>query len=596
MLDRKKIRGYLEKFDFRTLFIEELGWDYGGSDVGVEVSDCRYQLRAIANKRGMVAYQYIAGQNEIFPDYPTRQKIQRNVAKTVHEHFIIYANQDESSQYWQWVKRLPGRTDRVYTHSLHRNQAGVALIRLLNQLVFTLEEEDDLTITDVSGRVRAAFDVEKVTKRFYDRFKKESVSFLSAIEGFNNLADREWYASLILNRVMFIYFIQKRGFLDEDINYLRSRLRATQQAARGKNDSQTFYKGFLHRLFHEGLNCPVANRKPGFVELCGTVPYLNGSLFEVHELELNNQEIDIPDVAFERIFDFFDAYQWQLDDRPLHDDNEINPDVLGYIFEKYINQNQKEKGAYYTKEDITGYISRNTVIPNVFDKVREQWPNAFEADSGIWRLLREDPDRYIYGSVRHGITYDIYERRELLERRILPRNIAAGIENPSERVLWRGIAEQDYGLANETWRECIARRERLDEVREMLENGDIDSINELITYNLNIEKFAQDVIASGEEPELVHAIWTAVTKITILDPACGSGAFLFAALNILEPIYGACLDAMRAFVEEHQERTDFSPSRDTIADFRKVLKVVARHASEPYYILKGNYLPNYNVG
>jgi len=58
-------------------------------------------------------------------------------------------------------------------------------------------------------------------------------------------------------------------------------------------------------------------------------------------------------------FAFFEQYRWHLDERPLKKDDEINPDVLGYIFEKYINQ--KQMGAYYTKEDITGYICRNTV-------------------------------------------------------------------------------------------------------------------------------------------------------------------------------------------------------------------------------------------
>ena len=59
----------------------------------------------------------------------------------------------------------------------------------------------------MSGRVRAAFDVEKVTKKFYERFKKEQRAFLGFIEGIENMADREWYASLMLNRMMFIYFI-----------------------------------------------------------------------------------------------------------------------------------------------------------------------------------------------------------------------------------------------------------------------------------------------------------------------------------------------------------------------------------------------------
>ena len=46
--------------------------------------------------------------------------------------------------------------------------------------------------------------------------------------------------------------------------------------------------------------------------------------------------------------------------------------MLGYIFEKYVNQ--KQMGAYYTKEDITGHISRNTVIPFLFDAARKECP------------------------------------------------------------------------------------------------------------------------------------------------------------------------------------------------------------------------------
>ena len=225
-----------------------------------------------------------------------------------------------------------------------------------------------MTIVNVSGRVRAAFDVEKVTKKFYERFKKEHHVFLEFIEGIENIADRKWYASLMLNRMMFIYFIQKCGFLDGDSDYLRNRLQRM-QTSHGKDRFQTFYRLFLLRLFHEGLGQPAADRSPELAELLGQVPYLNGGLFDVHDLERDNPSIHVPDEAFENIFAFFDAYQWHLDDRPLHKDNEINPDVLGYIFEKYINQ--KQMGAYYTKEDITGYISRNTIIPFLFDRAKK---------------------------------------------------------------------------------------------------------------------------------------------------------------------------------------------------------------------------------
>ena len=131
----------------------------------------------------------------------------------------------------------------------------------------------------------------------------------------------------------------------------------------------------------------------------GQVPYLNGGIFDVHELESPDRygkSIDIPDAAFEGIFDYFDQYQWHLDERPLRADNEINPDVLGYIFEKYVNQ--KQMGAYYTKEDITGYISKNTVLPFLFDAARAKCKIAFENPNGptVWNMLRADPDRYIY--------------------------------------------------------------------------------------------------------------------------------------------------------------------------------------------------------
>ena len=62
--------------------------------------------------------------------------------------------------------------------------------------------------------MKAAFDVETVTKRFYDRFKKEHDTFLGFIKGIQQAQDKDWYASLMLNRLMFIYFIQKKGFLD----------------------------------------------------------------------------------------------------------------------------------------------------------------------------------------------------------------------------------------------------------------------------------------------------------------------------------------------------------------------------------------------
>ena len=587
-LDRNTVRRHLEEFALPPLFIEELGWDYGGADVEAAVAGRTFALQAIAHKRRMVAYLYVADSDAAFPDHPTRQKIEKAVAKTVREHLIVYASHDRNVLYWQWVKRKPGRPDRTHTYIHRRGQSGEALIQRLEQLVFTLDEEDDVTLVEVTGRVRAAFDVEKVTKRFYDRFKKEHRAFLDFIEGITAAADREWYASLMLNRMMFIYFIQKRGFLDNDTDYLRNRLERVRRQ-QGNGNFHSFYRLFLLRLFHEGLGQPEAARAPELAALLGKVPYLNGGLFDVHDLERDNPDIRIPDEAFAQIFAFFDAYQWHLDDRPLRNDNEINPDVLGYIFEKYVNQ--KQMGAYYTKEDITGYISRNTVLPFLFDRAKKDCSIAFKPGGAVWRLLSDDPDRYFYDAVRHGITYDVHEKKALADKRELPPEIAAGVDEVTKRGGWNQAAPPAYALPTETWREHVARRRRYEEVRAKLAAGEATSINDLITYNLDIETFAQDVIAGSEGPELVRAFWKALRKVSVLDPTCGSGAFLFAALNVLDPLYTACLGAMRGFLDD-LENSRRKQRPEKLGDFRKVLGQVEEHASERYFIFKSIIIDN----
>ena len=399
--------------------------------------------------------------------------------------------------------------------------------------------------------------------------------------------------------MMFVYFVQKQGFLDGDLDYLRNRLKMVQEQS-GGGRFQQFYRLFLLRLFHEGLGQPEAQRAPDLAELLGRVPFLNGGLFDVHDLERDNPDISISDAAFERVFDFFDGYRWHLDERPYREDNEINPDVLGYIFEKYVNQ--KQMGAYYTKEDITGYISRNTVIPFLFDAARKECPVAFGPDGGVWRLLQDDPDRYIYLAVGHGIGWNARQAEApapLDTPFDLPDGIAAGISDVSKRSGWNAPAPDDYALPTETWREVVARRSRYYEVKAKLAAGEVTEVNDLITLNLDIERFARDVIAQSEGPELLRAIWHALygnrersdTGISVLDPTCGSGAFLFAALNVLEPLYTACLEGMRGFLDD-AERSERKRSPEHLGDFRRILEQVDKHPSERYFILKSIVLNN----
>ncbi len=395
----------------------------------------------------------------------------------------------------------------------------------------------------------------------------------------DGIPDKElekWYVSVMLNRLMFIYFIQKKEFLGGDRHYLLTKLMESKK--RGIN---RFYRDFLCPLFFEGFAKRQDHRSADTNRLLGQIPYLNGGLFLKHQIEeLYGKRIKIPDTAFDKILALFEQFNWELDDRPTRTGREINPDVLGYVFEKYINQ--RDMGAYYTKEDITEYISKNTIVPALFDMAQKSCEIAFEGEHSIWRLLQADPDRYVHVSMLKGMD------------RALPKSIAAGLNDIDKRGDWNKLAHPDIGLAAETWREVVARRARCNEIRTMLASGKIRSVSDLITYNLDIRRFAEEVIANCEGPELLRAFYKAINNISVLDPTCGSGAFLFAALNILERLSDTCLVRMQAFVDD-LDRSGEKHSPEKFKDFRQTLEEMndkTRHPSPRYFILKSVILNN----
>ena len=311
-IDTSRARKCLRDFDLKTLFIEELGWDHHTASLEVSVDGHSLTLDAVAEKRGMVAFVCPPLNKGLTPDYPTRRKIERQVAKSAHEHLIIFSDSHKTTQTWQWVKRETGKPAACREHTYHCHQQGDALIQKLQELVITFEEEERTTIVNVTGRVRAAFDVERITKRFYDRFKAEHGHFLKFIKGIPDDELHRWYASVMLNRLMFIYFIQKKGFLDADPNYLNNKL--AQSKDRGKD---RFYKDFLCPLFFEGFAKKETERSTKSNQLLGKIPYLNGGIFQRHQIEeIHGKEIRIGDAAFEQLFNFFEQYHWHLDERP----------------------------------------------------------------------------------------------------------------------------------------------------------------------------------------------------------------------------------------------------------------------------------------
>lgn len=576
-ISKNQFKLYIEVFDFTGLF-NQLGWSYLDEQTPVKLKEETYLFHSVAEKGGFRILVFKPAKHQDLPDYATRLQLDRKIGKLYREHLIIFCDKGNATQIWQLFVKQLGKPSRLSETRWHKGQEPELLYQKTSNLFFTLDQEENITIADVVDVVNENFskNVDQVTKKFYENFRKEHKKFIEFIKGISVVTDREWYASLMLNRLMFCYFIQKKGFLDKNMNYLKEKLTYC-QTKKGKDKFYvSFYKNFLLALFQQGLGSPDQSEE--LKKEIGKIPYLNGGLFDVHELERLYENIDISDKAFETIFNFFDQYNWHLDTNITASGKDINPDVIGFIFEKYIND-RAQMGAYYTKEDITDYISKNCIIPFLFDETERKYAKVLKPEAEIMQILKESGDTYIYDAVKKGVDIP------------LPKEIEIGIDTSKPNLIerrkdWNKPASAEYALPTEIWREVVERRKRYTEIKEKIENGEITQINDFISYNLNIRQFTQDIIDSHSDPDFVRHFYEALSNITIIDPTCGSGAFLFAAMNILEPLYESCIQRMENFVEE--------APKGKCAKFEEILKYVKapEHPNLKYFVFKNIILRN----
>ncbi len=556
-MNKRTFNQFIAGSNFRELFISEMGWNNprGQAWFDLTIESETYHYIQIAERSG---FQVLTCEVREIPTSSLCKKIDTRLRRQANDYICIYYLLPSPTgeglgvrpQHHLWVvpvKKVEKR-DLVLVEYETAEKAGF-LFEKMDELTFGLDERT--TIMDVKERVQAGFIVnsEKITKDFYTGFRKEHTNFAKFITGIDDeITDlkknrnKQWYTSVMLNRMMFCYFIQKKGFLDRNVNYLRDKL-AWVKNEKGENRFfGTFYQGFLVSLFHDGLNSP--RHQQDFVQKYGRIPYLNGGMFSIHELEEQYPKLDIADEAFESLFAFFDQWHWHLDDRLTASGKDINPDVLGYIFEQYIND-RAQMGAYYTKEDITEYIGRNTILPYLMDATLGTLKSSkVEKLKKVWQFLRESGDTYIYDAVKKGKGLEI------------PEEIAIGIDTSKPNLLerrshWNEKTPEAFALPTEIWRETIERLQRYQSIKSKIESGEIKEINDFITYNLDIRQFVQDLIAQTDDHLLVKHFYAQLRKVTILDPTCGSGAFLFAALNILEPLYEICIDRMQGWNDEN---------------------------------------------
>lgn len=244
-----------------------------------------------------------------------------------------------------------------------------------------------------------AFNVEKMSKAFFNEYRRQYGYFTAHITGEDengkevknaspflqttfkgNHKEARDFVKKMLGRIVFLYFLEKKGWLgvpagkkwgDGDENFLSNLFTHC-------NNKSAFYSNVLVPLFFATLN---TERKDDYFKIEDTLftkgnysrlkmPYLNGGLFE--EDETNTQLLVFPEELFAGLFTFFDQYNFTVyEDSPDEHTVAVDPEMLGHIFENLLEDN-KDKGAFYTPKEIVHYMCRESLIEYLYTKLNPQ--------------------------------------------------------------------------------------------------------------------------------------------------------------------------------------------------------------------------------
>ena len=278
MDNTKTILKLIDEDAFDTLFIEELGWDRPVStslpfSIGTEI----YELTPIASYKGIQVWACAS-----LPNARVQREIDKSISAVSAERLIIFYDKVQQNWRWPMSRESSGKgIVRLVNHEHIKGNSTISLVQRLNLLKISLSEEPP-SLVDMLLKLRKAFDADQITKNFYHEFATYQKQLVTAISGLEKITDKEWYSSLLMNRLMFIYFMQWKGFMDGNQNYLADRL-VRVRSLKGPNNFYEFFSDFLLPLFHEGLGAGNKIEIPKEIaEVVGKIPYVNGGIFSEH--------------------------------------------------------------------------------------------------------------------------------------------------------------------------------------------------------------------------------------------------------------------------------------------------------------------------
>lgn len=207
--------------------------------------------------------------------------------------------------------------------------------------------------------------LEDISKKFYEEYNdllhgvkriSKDDCLVESISYVENEEDREEIAQIIIDRLIFIKFLQSKGIIKENVLDFLFKL----------EDHDLNLK--LNQLFFEVMSTKEKDRSsvdPHFSH----IPYLNGSLFEKLEVEKRNSNYKVRARILHRIIEFLNKFRFVHHESLDNNGDFIDPEILGYIFERAMTAtDRKGTGAYYTSKYVTRYIAENTIYPTILNK------------------------------------------------------------------------------------------------------------------------------------------------------------------------------------------------------------------------------------
>ena len=216
----------------------------------------------------------------------------------------------------------------------------------------------------IRAALKTAFDVEPVTRDFFAEYKRIFEAVEDSVDGFGSDAeDKRIFVQTLFNRLMFVYFLQRKGWLafNGDKDYLNA-LWSSYRATEGEN--KNFYVDRLRLVFFAGLNnyrSEDVTAEPEARRLIGDVPFLNGGLFDMTDQDARIS-IAVPDECLSEVFTkLFDRFNFTvMESTPFDMEVAVDPEMLGKVFEELVT-GRHDSGAYYTPRPVVSFMCREAL-------------------------------------------------------------------------------------------------------------------------------------------------------------------------------------------------------------------------------------------